>query len=263
MIKKNFEVLYIISCVSGIAILFFIIYPIVNTFGWTNKELIKEAMHDPEVINAILFSVKCATCATVVSFILAVPFSFFIARHEFRGKKVLESIVDIPIVIPHTVAGIALLTVLSPIAPIGKFFESKGIEIVGTEIAVIIAMVFVSIPLMINSAKEAFKWVPVRLENVSRSLGASHLITFFTITFRLAWRDLLSGMIITWSRSISEFGAVIILAYHPMIAPTLIYERFATFGIIYAIPVTVILIILSLIIFITLRLVSLGKRVEL
>jgi molybdate/tungstate transport system permease protein len=124
-------------------------------------------------------------------------------------------------------------------------------------------MIFVSMPLMVNAASEAFKWIPVRLENVSRSLGSSHLKTFFTITFPLAWRDLLSGMILTWARGLSEFGAVIILAYHPMIAPTLIYERFSTYGIMYAIPVTIILIVLSLLIFITLRLISLRKRVDL
>jgi len=263
MLNKRTEILYIISLITGTIILGFVMYPVLNTFAWTNKELMFEAIKDPEVINAIFFSIKCATFATLVSFIFAVPFSYYIARHDFHGKNIVESIVDIPIVIPHTVAGIALLTILSPRAPIGKFFEANNIEILGTQTAIIIAMVFVSLPLMVNSAKEAFKWVPERLENVSRSLGASHFKTFFIITFRLSWRDILSGMIITWSRAISEFGAIIILAYHPMIAPTLIYERFATYGIIYAIPVTAILLILSLIIFVSLRLISLGKRVEL
>lgn len=263
MLNKKIEVLYFISLITGIIILIFTVYPILNTFTWTNKDLMFEAIRDPKVIGTIYFSIKCATYATFIAFIFSIPFSYFLARHEFWGKNIVESIVDIPIVIPHTVAGIALLTILSSKAPIGRLLEAKGIEILGTQLAVIIAMVFVSLPLMVNSAKEAFKWVPERLENVLRSLGASHLQTFFTITFKLAWRDILSGMIITWARAISEFGAVIILAYHPMIAPTLIYERFSTYGIIYAVPVTAILIILSLIIFITLRLVSLGKRVKL
>lgn len=259
---KKIEKFYIISAITGIIILIFTVYPILNTFAWVKKDIMIETLKDPKVMNSIYFSIKCATYATIISFILAVPFSYFLARHEFKGKNMIESIVNIPMVMPHTVAGIALLTVLSKKSPIGKFFDSKGIEIVGTQIAVVIAMIFVSMPLMINSAKESFKWVPERLENVSRSLGVSHFRTFFTITFPLSWRDLLDGMILTWARSISEFGAIIILAYHPMIAPTLIYDRFSTYGIAYSIPVTIILIIISLILFIAVRLVSLGKRVD-
>lgn len=260
MLGKKTELLYLFSMISGIIILLFIVYPIVNTFNWTNKKLIIDALHDREVMNTIFLSMKCAAYAMIIAFILGVPFAYFISRHNFYFKNLLESIIDIPMVMPHTVAGIALLTVLSPKSILGKLLHSYNIDILGTETAIVIAMTFVSMPLMINSAKEAFKWISPRLENVSRSLGATHLQTFFIITFRLAWRDLLSGMIITWARAISEFGAVIILAYHPMIAPTLIYERFATYGIMYAIPVTVILIIISLVIFVLLRLVSLNNR---
>jgi len=100
------------------------------------------------------------------------------------------------------------------------------------------------------------------MENVSRSLGATQMQTFLGVTFILSWRGILSGMIITWARAISEFGAVIILAYHPMIAPTLIYERFTTYGMKYAIPANIILIVISIIIFVVLRLVSLGGKEE-
>jgi len=138
--------------------------------------------------------------------------------------------------------------------------KANHIEALGTEIGIVIAMLFVSMPLLIDSAKDAFKWVPVRMENVSRSLGASQFRTFVGITFILSWKGILSGMIVTWARAISEFGAVIILAYHPMIAPTLIYERFTTYGMKYAIPSNIILIVISIIIFIVLRLVSLGGK---
>jgi hypothetical protein len=110
---------------------------------------------------------------------------------------------------------------------------------------------------MINDTN---KWVSPRIENVSRSLGANQVQTFLGITFILSWRGILSGMILTWARAISEFGAVIILAYHPLIAPTLIYERFTTYGMKYAIPANVLLIFISTIIFIVLRLVSFGKK---
>jgi len=114
-------------------------------------------------------------------------------------------------------------------------------------------MLFVSIPFLIDSAKEGFKKVDVRLEKVSRTLGASPWQAFFRISLPLAWRSILAGGIMMWARGISEFGAVVILAYHPMIASTLIFERFETYGLTYSRPIAVLLILICLIIFIGLR----------
>ncbi|HLV09997.1 MAG TPA: ABC transporter permease, partial [Halanaerobiales bacterium] len=234
-------------------------FPIINTFTWTDFGLVIDALKDPEIITVIFRSIRTATITTVISAVISIPFAYYLVRHDFRAKKLLESIIDIPMVMPHTVAGIALLTVLSPKSFFGRFLVDRGIEVLGTEIAIIAAMAFVSLPLMFDAAKEAFKWIPLRMENVSRSLGAPHWSTFIRITLPLASKDIISGMIITWARAISEFGAVIILAYHPMIAPTLIYERYTTYGMLYAVPVTVILLILSLLIFIVLRLISMRE----
>lgn len=257
---KRSEIIYIIAAVTGFIILFFNVFPILNTFYWTDLPTIIDTLSDREVLASIALSVKTASITTLIAFLLGIPLAYYLARHEFPLKNLIESLVDIPMVIPHTVAGICLLTVLSPRSPIGHFLEKNNIEALGTEVGVVIAMLFVSMPLLIDSAKDAFKWVPVRMENVSRSLGASQVQTFFGITFVLSWRGILSGMIITWARAISEFGAVIILSYHPMIAPTLIYERFTTYGMKYAIPANIILIVISIIIFIVLRLVSLGGK---
>lgn len=254
--KKRTELLFCVSFFTGMIILFFNIYPIVNTFSWTKPSVLLENLTDTQVIHTIYLSIWAATLTTVISFFLGIPFAYLLARKNFKAKSLVESIVDIPIVIPHTVAGICLLTVISPRCWIGRALDSLGIEVLGTITGTVLAMTFVSMPLLINSAREAFKWVSPRMENVSRTLGANHIQTFFRITFTLAWKDILTGMILTWARAISEFGAVIILAYHPMIAPTLIFERFTSYGMMYAVPVTTILIVLCLVIFIVLRLVS-------
>ena len=254
------EFIYIVAAITGFIILFFNVFPILNTFYWTDIETLKETVVDVEVLNSIWLSVKTASITTLVAFVLGIPLAYYLARHEFKVKGLIESLIDIPMVIPHTVAGICLLTVLSPRSPIGRFLEENQIEALGTEVGIVLAMLFVSMPLLIDAAKDAFKWVPTRMENVSRSLGANQIRTFSGITFILSWRGILSGMIVTWARAISEFGAVIILAYHPMIAPTLIYERFTTFGMKYAVPANIILIFISIIIFIVLRVVSLGGK---
>ena len=96
----------------------------------------------------------------------------------------------------------------------------------------------------------------VRLENVARTLGASPWQTFIHVSLPLTWRSILSGGVMMWARGISEFGAVLILAYHPMIAPILVYERFESFGLEYARPVAVLLVLICLITFVALRAVA-------
>lgn len=245
-----------ISAFFGLVIIFFIMYPIANSLLTTNGKILIETLKDKEVINSIWTSIFTATITTIIAFILGVPFAYFLARNDFKGKRIVESIIDIPIVIPHTVAGIILLTIFSRQCWIGRLLDSLGLEVIGTRIGIVAAMLFVSMPLLINAAKDSFLSISPKLENVSRSLGANHWQTFLYITFSIGWRGILTGMILTWARSISEFGAVIILTYHPMIAPTLIFDRFNAFGLQYSKPVSTILIIISLIIFIVLRIIA-------
>ncbi|MCF8010086.1 MAG: ABC transporter permease [Clostridiales bacterium] len=248
--------LYLISVLCGAVIILFITYPILNSFITTDPAILFKTLKDKEVINSIWTSILTATITTLVAFVFGVPFAYFLARKNFKGKGFVESLVDIPIVIPHTVAGIILLTVFSKQCWLGRFVSSVGMPVIGTRIGIVVAMLFVSMPLLINAAKDSFLSISPKLENVSRTLGATHLQTFIYITFSIGWKGILTGMILTWARSISEFGAVIILTYHPMIAPTLIFDRFNAFGLEYSKPVSAILIIISLIIFIMLRLLT-------
>ena len=256
MLNLKVEKLYLISALLGLVLLLFITYPIFNSLATTNGQILLQTIQDKEVLNAIWTSILTATITTLIIFVFGVPFAYFLARNDFKGKRVIESIIDIPVVIPHTVAGIILLTVFSSKCWLGKLLENLGLEVIGTRIGIVAAMLFVSMPLLINAAKDAFLSISPRLENVSRTLGASHLQTFIYITFSIGWRGILTGMILTWARSISEFGAVVILTYHPMIAPTLIFDRFNTFGLEYSKPISAILITISLIIFIILRVIA-------
>ena len=121
---------------------------------------------------------------------------------------------------------------------------------------IVIAMLFVSLSFLVDAAREGFESVDPRLERVARTLGASPWQTFRRVSFPLAWRSILSGMILMWARGLSEFGAVVILAYHPMIAPVLLYERFQSLGLDYATPVAAIIIVICLVAFIVLRFVA-------
>lgn len=245
----------------GLIIFLFIVLPLIRMIVASDPAILQETLFDPEVRKSILLTLYTALIATGIGFVLGVPLAYLLARHEFLGKKLVEGLIDVPIVVPHTAAGIALLFVFGRNFFGGRIFQPMGIEFIDSTAGIIVAMLFVSVPFLIDSAKEGFKKVDVRLEKVARTLGASPWQTFWRVSFPLAWRSILSGSIMMWARGISEFGAVIILAYHPMIAPILIYERFETYGLTYSRPVAVLLIIISLLIFIVLRtLVHRGEK---
>ena len=135
-----------------------------------------------------------------------------------------------------------------------------GISFIGNSLAIMLAMAFVSVPFLINSARDGFEAVPERLERAAMSLGASPLRVFLTVSVPLALRPIVSGMIMMWARGMSEFGAVMIIAYHPMVTPVLIFERFSAYGLKYAQTVAVLFIAVCLIFFVVLRLLAGGKK---
>jgi molybdate/tungstate transport system permease protein len=239
----------------GLLIFLFVVIPLGKMIfaSVSDVETLWKTILDPEVRGAIGLTLYAALIATLVGFFLGIPLAYLLARHNFPGKRLIEGLIDVPIVVPHTAAGIALLFVFGRRFFLGQTFEMVGITFIDSIAGIVIAMLFVSIPFLIDSAKEGFKKVDVRLEKVARTLGASPWQAFFKISFPLAWRSILAGNIMMWARGISEFGAVIILAYHPMIAPVLVYERFETYGLDYARPIAVLLILVSVLVFIVLR----------
>lgn len=240
---------WIFSLLAALLILF-IGLPLVKMMVSTDPGTLITTAGEKEVQVSVFLTLRAALWATLAALICGVPLAFLLARKSFKGKKILEGLIDLPVIIPHTAAGIALLTVWGRHSFLARIF---GFNIVGTEIAISMAMFFVSVPFLVNSAKEGFKLIDERLEKTAITLGASQWQAFRTITLPLARRPIIAGSIMMWGRGISEFGAVIILAYHPMTAPVLIFERFQNFGLKYALPVTVLLIFITLIVFIIMR----------
>ncbi len=240
----------------GLVILLFAFVPLFKMIVSSDPGVLWETLLDGQVRNAIWLTVYTALIATTVGLIFGVPLAYLLARHKFPGEKIVEGIIDVPIVVPHSAAGIALLFVFGQRFFLGKAFHAIGIDFVGAMPGIVIAMLFVSVPFLVDSAKEGFKSVDPRLEKVARTLGASPWQTFFRVSLPLAWRSIISGSVMMWARGLSEFGAVLILAYHPMIAPILVWERFESFGLEYSRPVAVLLILIALVVFVTLRAVA-------
>ena len=246
-----------ISC--GLVIMAFILLPLIEMMTGPSLAMLKETIKDKDVVRSIWLSIYTAGLAALISFVFGTPLAYLLARREFWGKRLVEGIIDLPIVIPHPVVGIAILSVAGKNHWIGQLLSELGIRVMGSVTGIVIVLTFVGMPFYLNATKNGFEGISPRLEKVSRSLGASMSSTFFRITFPLAWRSMLIGIIMCSARAISEFGAVVIVAYHPMIAPVMIYERFETFGLKYSQPVAVWLVSICLALFLILRILTLRK----
>ncbi|RLC23217.1 MAG: molybdenum ABC transporter permease [Deltaproteobacteria bacterium] len=255
---KSFRIVF-----SGLGLVFILLVmiPLVNMIITSDPGILRSTLADPEVFSSILLTLRAALWATLVCAVFGIPLAYLLARWDFPGKSLLQGMVDLPVMIPHTAMGIALLMVYGRKFLIGSTLGRIGLSFVGTEAGISLAMAYVSLPLLVNAARDGFLAVDPKLERVARTLGASAWQAFFRVTLPLSWRAILSGAIMMWARGISEFGAVVILTYHPMVAPILIWERFEAYGLKYARPVAVLLIILCLFIFAGLRWVA-GRNRE-
>jgi molybdate/tungstate transport system permease protein len=257
--SRNSPFNWILLILSSLVLLF-ILAPLAGMFLHTGGSELLETVNDQEVRASIWLTIWVAFAATFIFAIGAVPLAWLLARRKFPMKNIVQGLIDLPVVLPHTAAGIAVLGFISRDGLLGKAANSVGLTLINNPAGIALAMAFVSIPFLINAARDGFTAVPERLEKAALSLGANKTRVFFTISLPLAWRSIMTGFVMMFARGMSEFGAVVIVAYHPMVAPTLIYERFNSFGLKYARPASVLFIIVALAVFILLRLISVRKK---
>lgn len=158
-------------------------------------------------------SLRVATLATLLSILLGTLLAWLLARRAFPGQKLLAGLVTLPIVLPPTVLGYYLLGVIGRQSPLGSFLESTfGLTLVFTWQAAVLAAFVASVPLFVRSAQAGFEGVDQTLENAARTLGRSERDVFFTVTVPLAWRGLLAGTALAFTRALGEFGATLMVA---------------------------------------------------
>ncbi|MFO7902377.1 MAG: molybdate ABC transporter permease subunit [Planctomycetota bacterium] len=166
-----------------------------------------------EELNALWLSFQVATCAAVMGLPFAVVIGYVLARGGFRGRWLLEVVVNLPLVLPPVVVGYLLLVCFSPRGPVGAFLANwLGFRIVFTWWGAVLAAVVVSFPLMVRAIRLTFQGIDRRLELAAQSLGAGRLRTFWTVSLPLARRGLIAGVVLGFARSLGEFGATIMVA---------------------------------------------------
>jgi len=242
----------VVALVASLFLLF-VVAPLFGLVGGGGVEGLRALGSDAELRASLLLTIGTATLATVLGIIGATPIAYALARGRFRGRAIVSAIIDLPLLIPHPVAGIALLLVLGRNTVLGSRLSALGFQITGSVTGIVAAMLFVSAPLYVSAAREAFDRVDPRFEGVARTLGDSRWRALRRVTLPLAWRGLLAAAIVMWARAVSEFGAIVILVYHPRVASVLSYERFSAFGLRSALPVAAVLVLLALVPLVALR----------
>ena len=206
------------TVVSGLAVAAlallagFISVPLLSLVIWTISRGAWSAMASPAAIEALLLSARTTTITLVILILLGTPAAYVLSRADFFGKRVVNTLIDIPIVLPPSAAGIALLLAFGRMGVVGEHLQAFGITISFTTAAVVMAELFVATPFYVRQAVIGFNAVDRRVEEAALVDGATRSTTFLKITAPLASPALIAGAITAWARALGEFGATIIFA---------------------------------------------------
>jgi molybdate transport system permease protein len=159
-----------------------------------------------------LFSLSVGLAATLLILPFGIVLAWFFARKEWPLKSVIETVVLLPLVMPPVSTGLILLKIFGRRSPLGQWLYERGVEIVFNWKGVLIAMSVMSFPLLVRSVRTSFAEVNLRLEQIAATLGASPLRIFFAVTIPLAYKGIVAGALLAFSRALGEFGATILLA---------------------------------------------------
>lgn len=169
-------------------------------------------MLSAEELGVVVFTVKVAAFGTLLILPPGIALALALARYRGPGKGALETLLSLPLVLPPTAVGILLLELLARRAPFGAWLAARGIEVLFTWKAVLVATACMSFPLLVRSSRTAFEEVDPRLIGIARTLGCGPAAAFFRVTLPLAWRGVLAGTVLAFARALGEFGATVMVA---------------------------------------------------
>jgi len=211
---------------------------------------------DGKTFSAVATSLVTASISTSVVALLGIPLAYILARARFPGKGVVSLLIAIPLVLPPVTAGILLLLVYGPYGVGGQIAGMRGIALTDSYLGIVLAQVFVSIPFAIFASRAAFEGVEVCYEEAAGIMGASRLQTFWHVALPMARGGILAGLALAWMRAFGEFGATVVLAYHPYSLPVLNYVQLTGFGLASSLPLAALAVVIAAAGLVTLRVVS-------
>jgi molybdate transport system permease protein len=225
-----------------------------------------EVVGSPAVLAALGLSLATTAASLVITVVFGLPLAFVLARRTFRGKWLVEALVDLPIVLPPSVAGLALLLVLGRRGVVGTQLDALGIDIAFTIVAVVIAQVFVSAPFFVRAARTGLAGVDRDLEDAARVDGASESQLFRRITVPLAGAALAAGLVMSWARALGEFGATIMFAGsvqgRTQTLPLVVYAEFQAGDLDAAVAAASMLVLAALGVLVAARVLHWGRALD-
>jgi molybdate transport system permease protein len=218
------------------------------------------------VADALLLSLVTTAVTALLTVALGTPLALALARRRFRGQSIVETLIDLPIVLPPSVAGLALLLVFGRRGLLGEPLAILGIEIPFTVVAVVIAQLFVAAPFYIRSARTGFASVDHDLEDAARVDGASERQLFARVTVPLASSALAAGLVMSWARALGEFGATIMFAGNvegrTQTLPLVVYSEFQSGNLDASIAAAAILVLAAFGVLVAVRLLHWGRALD-
>jgi molybdate transport system permease protein len=218
---------FVVACLVGLGLGLPVAVLVVRSI--LNRSL-QEALGSPAVLDALWLSLSTTAVSLVVTVVFGLPLAFVLATRRFRGMALLETVVDLPIVLPPSVAGLALLLTFGRRGVLGPALDVFGVQLPFTTAAVVIAQTFVSAPFFIRSARNGIAAVDVEVQDAARVDGASERRVLRGVTLPLASTALAAGIVMSWARSLGEFGATIMFAGNiqgrTQTLPLVVYSEF-------------------------------------
>lgn len=196
----------------ALPMLLFLVLPLLALVLRIDPTLLWGNLGSTQVQQAVRLSLTTASISTTTTLLLGTPLAYVLARYQFPGREIIDTLVDLPMILPPAVAGIALLMAFGRRGLFGAFLADAGIQIAFSQVAVVLAQMFVSAPFYIKAATAGFASVDYELEQAAALDGAHEWGIFRHITVPLAWSALFGGMVMAWARALGEFGATIIFA---------------------------------------------------
>ncbi len=234
---------------ASLPLLLFFLLPLLALVLRTDLAHLAATLASADVATAISLSIVTTLCALGITLVAGTPLAYLLARRDFPGRPIVETLLDLPLVLPPAVAGIALLFAFGRFTLIGHWFAESGHEIAFTQVAVVIAQLFVAGPFYVKSATVAFAGVDRDLEQAAALDGASAFAVFRHITVPLTAQALLGGAVMMWARALGEFGATILFAGNlpgrTQTMPLAIYLGFESGDIQQPLALSLVLLVLS------------------
>ncbi len=209
--KLNASKIKIITILFSLLLAIFILVQIICVITHTTLPALIISLCSEEILFAIELSLLTSFISTILCIIISIPTAYALARYDFFGKSLINTILDAPLALPPLVAGVGLL-ILFGTTSFGKMLAEAGLVFVFTPLGIIIAQFFVNVPFMFRILRGTFQGINPRYEHVAQTLGCTELQAFWNVTLPMAKNGLLAGSIITWSKGIGEFGAALMLA---------------------------------------------------